>query len=207
MTGLSETSDDYTDTNAHPDDHPHDHPHDHPGDAEGAEGAATPEPHARLRWALGSLFAVLALGAAVALVLMLTVVRPQAEAAERDQGNRAAAVRAAERFTVQVNNYDVASIDGYQESITPMLSPKFQGEFEKAMTDIVASVKQAEMTSKGQVLTSGVASLDDDSAQVLVVSDANVKTVFDARARHFRWEVDLVKIDGRWRIDNFTPVA
>ena len=35
------------------------------------------------------------------------------------------------------------------------------------------------MTSKGEVLASAVASLDPDSAQVLVVSDANVKTVFD----------------------------
>ena len=116
-------------------------------------------------------------------------------------------VRVAERFAVQVNNYDVSSIDEYRSSITPMLSPKFTGEFDKAMADIVASVKQAKMTSKGQVLTSAVASLDPDSAQVLVVSDANVKTVFDTRARHFRWEVSLVKIDGRWLVDNFTPVA
>ncbi len=194
---MSETTDDHTGN------------HDQDGgpdqDSAGDRGAG--QGRVRLRWVLSGVFALLALGAAVALVLTLLVVRPQAEATEREQGNRAAVVRAAERFTVQVNNYDVASIDGYQDSITPMLSPKFKGEFEKAMTDIVSSVKQAEMTSKGQVLTSGVASLDDDSAQVLVVSDANVKTVFDARARHFRWEVDLVKIDGRWRVDNFTPVA
>jgi hypothetical protein len=63
------------------------------------------------------------------------------------------------------------------------------------------------MTSKGQVLSSAVANLDPDSAQVLVVSDANVTTVFDSRARHFRWEVELVKIDDRWLVDNFTPVA
>lgn len=160
-----------------------------------------------LRWALTGLFALLAVLAVVALVLEVAVVRPQAQEAQRDRDARAAVVRAAERFTVQVNNYEVSSIDSYQKSITPMLSPKFKGEFEKAMTDIVSSVKEAKMTSKGQVLTSGVASLDPDSAQVLVVSDANVKTVFDARARHFRWEVDLVKIDGRWKVDNFTPVA
>ncbi len=52
------------------------------------------------------------------------------------------------------------------------------------------------MTSKGEVITSAVASVDPDSAEVLVVADANVTTVFDARARHFRWEVSLVKVDG-----------
>ena len=126
---------------------------------------------------------------------------------QTDETARSAVVRAAERFSVQVNNYDVASVDDYQATVTPLLSPKFKGEFEKAMTDIVASVKQAKMTSKGQVLTSAVASLDPDSAKVLVVSDATVKTVFDSRARHFRWEVSLVKIDGAWLVDDFTPVA
>ena len=41
-----------------------------------------------------------------------------------------------------------------------------------------------------------------------MVSDASVKTVFDPNvARHFRWEVSLVKINGSWLVDDFTPVA
>jgi Mce-associated membrane protein len=161
----------------------------------------------RLRWGIAGALGVLALVGAVLLVLALVVLRPDYAAARADEQARADVVRAAERFTVQVNNYGASSIDGYQSSITPMLSPKFKGEFDKAMQDIVASVKQAKMSSKGQVLTSAVASVDPDSAQVLVVADANVKTVFDTRARHFRWEVSLVKLDGRWLVDNFTPVA
>ena len=58
------------------------------------------------------------------------------------------------------------------------------------------------------MLASGVASVDRDSAQVLVVSDASVKTVFDPNvARHFRWEVSLVKINGKWLVDDFSPVS
>jgi hypothetical protein len=57
------------------------------------------------------------------------------------------------------------------------------------------------------VLASGVASIDQDSAEVLVVADADVKTVFDTRQRHFRWEISLVKVDGTWLVDDFTPVA
>ena len=160
-----------------------------------------------LRWGITVFLAVVAVVAVVALVLEVTMLRPRSEEVAADQRARSDVTRAAERFAVQVNNYDVSSVDAYQSSITPLLSPKFKGEFDKAMTDIVQSVKQAKMTSKGEVLTSAVASLDPDSAQVLVVSDANVKTVFDTRARHFRWEVSLVKIDGRWLVDNFTPVA
>jgi hypothetical protein len=160
-----------------------------------------------LRWGLLALFAVLAVAALVVVALEVTSLRPRSEQVAADRTGRSDVVRVAERFTVQVNNYDVSSVDHYEASITPMLSPKFKQDFDKAMTDIVTSVKQAKMTSKGQVLTSAVASIDPDSAQVLVVSDASVKTVFDTRARHFRWEIALVKIHGKWLVDNFTPVA
>jgi Mce-associated membrane protein len=179
------------------------------------DSGVSPRPHddsagdgrSRLRWGITAFLAVVAVVAAVALVLEITMLRPRFEEVSSAQRSRSDVTAAAERFAVQVNNYDVSSVDDYQASITPLLSPKFKGEFDKAMTDIVRSVKQAKMTSKGEVLTSAVASLDPDSAQVLVVSDASVKTVFDTRARHFRWEVSLVKIDGKWLVDNFTPVA
>lgn len=120
---------------------------------------------------------------------------------------RADVVRAAEQFTVAVNNYDSASVDDYKAGVTDLLSTKFRAEFESAMEDIVAQVQEAQMSSEGEVLASGVGTIDDDSARVLVVSDATVKTVFDERQRHFRWEVSLVKVDGEWLVDDFTPVA
>lgn len=161
----------------------------------------------RLSWSVTAVLAVLAVLALVAVVLEVVVLRPRYEDVSAQQGARSDVVRTAERFTAQVNNYSVKSVDDYESSITPMLSPKFKGEFEKAMQDIVASVKQAKMTSKGTVVTSAVSSLDPDSAQVLVVADANVKTVFDTRARHFRWQISLVRLGGKWLVDNFTPVA
>lgn len=152
------------------------------------------------------LIAVIVL-ALVVLGLELFLLRPRYDQVQADQQARADVVRVAERFTAEVNNYNVQSIDSYQQTITPMLSTKFKGEFDQAMKDIVASVKQAKMTSTGQVLASAVGSIDPDSAQVLVVADAQVKTVFDTRERHFRWEVNLVKVNGRWLVDDFTPVA
>lgn len=120
---------------------------------------------------------------------------------------RSDVVRVAEQFAVSVNNYDASSVKGYKAEVGKLLSTKFRAEFDKAMEDIVSQVKQAEMTSDGEVLASGVATLDDDSARVLVVADAAVETVYDKRDRHFRWEVSLVKVDGRWLVDDFTPVA
>lgn len=127
--------------------------------------------------------------------------------AEKEIDARADVVRVAEQFTVAVNNYDSDSVDDYESTVSELLSTKFRGEFDKAMEDIVTSVQEAEMESQGEVLASGVATIDDDSARVLVVSDAAVKTVFDERERHFRWEISLVKVEGKWLVDDFTPVA
>jgi Mce-associated membrane protein len=115
--------------------------------------------------------------------------------------------RVAEQFTVRVNNYDSESVDAYERSVASLLTTKFKAEFDQAMDDIVVQVEEAQMESQGEVLASGVAALDDDSARVLVAADATVKTVFDERQRHFRWEVSLVQVDGRWLVDDFTPVA
>jgi Mce-associated membrane protein len=156
---------------------------------------------------MAAVFGALAVVAVVALVLELLVLRPRYEAVQADQQARADVTRVAQRFTAEVNNYDVGTIDSYQSRIGPMLSTTFRGEFQKSMQDIVAAVKQSKMTSHGDVLTSAVSSVDPDSATVLVVADADVRTVFDTRKRHFRWEVDLVKVDGRWLVDDFKPVA
>jgi Mce-associated membrane protein len=182
-------------------------PHDPDDAARPPDEPPAPQRTSVLRWGIAAFLTLVTVLAVVALVVEITSLKGRSEAVRSDESARSAVVRAAERFAVQVNNYDAGSVDRYQATITPLLSPKFKGEFDKAMTDIVTSVKQAKMTSKGEVLTSGVASLDPDSAKVLVVSDATVKTVFDSRARHFRWEVSLVKIDGSWLVDDFTPVA
>jgi hypothetical protein len=153
-----------------------------------------------------AVLATLALVGAVVAVAGWWVQREPGEALARVE-QRAAVTRVAEQFTVRVNNYSSESVDEYKSSVGELLSTKFQGEFDQAMEDIVVQVQQAQMESTGEVLASGVATLDDDSARVLVVADSTVKTVFDDRQRHFRWEVSLVRVDGEWLVDDFTPVA
>lgn len=150
----------------------------------------------------GALALVVVVAAAVAAWSFVRL-----DAVEDELDARGEAARVAERFAVAVNNYDSASVEDYQETVGDLLSTKFRSEFESAMEDIVLQVQEAQMASQGEVLASGVAALDDDSARVLVVADASVKTVVDERQRHFRWEVSLVKVDGAWLVDDFTPVG
>ena len=151
------------------------------------------------------LAALTALGLVVAAAGWWVAREPGQAAARLDQ--RGEVTRTAEQFTVRVNNYDADSVDDYKESVGELLSTKFRGNFDDAMEEIVGQVQEAEMKSQGEVLASGVASLDDDSARVLVAADAAVTTVYDERQRHFRWEVSLVKVDGEWLVDDFTAVG
>jgi len=129
--------------------------------------------------------------------------------AEKELDARADVVRVAEQFAVSVNNYDSESLDEYKSSVGELLSTKFRADYDKAMEEIVGQAQQAQMESEGEVLASGVATLDSDSARVLVVSDATVKTALQEEGiqRHFRWEVSLVKVEGKWLVDDFAPVA
>lgn len=174
-----------------------------PADDTPAEG---PRQTPRSVRVMATVLGLLALLGAIVAVAGWWVQREPGQALARLQ-ERGEVTRVAEQFTVRVNNYDSDSVDEYKASVTELLSTKFKTEFDQAMQDIVVQVQEAQMESRGEVLASGVATLDDDSARVLVVANATVKTVFDDRRRHFRWEVALVKVDGRWLVDDFTPVA
>ena len=174
----------------------------------GTGDSAGPRPGARLRWGVAAALALLIVLALVAVAVEVVSLRPRSAETRADQAAQSEVVRAAERFTVQVNTYDAGSMDSYQSAMNSMMSPKFRADYQKVIDQLASTIKQAKVSSKGDVLASAVASVDTDSAQVLVVSDASVKTIYDPNlARHFRWEVSLVKINGTWLVNDFTPVA
>jgi Mce-associated membrane protein len=179
---------------------------------QGPDVSATPQSSrdhgdSRLRWGIAAFLGVVVVVCLVLLVLEVTTLRPKADADQQSQDAHSAAVAAAERFTVQFNTYDSNDLPAYRKVIEPMMSPKYRETFEKAFPQVSAAIQQGKVKSKGEILKSAVATQDDDSAQVLVVSDANAQTIYDKDvARHFRWEISLVKINGRWLVDNYEPV-
>ena len=162
---------------------------------------------ARLSRGITAVLAVLVLAAAALVVFELVSVRPRHLEARAEDQARTDAVRSAERFVIEANNFDASDLPTLKERLSPMLTTKFRSGFEATIDDIVTQIEQAELVSKGEVLRSAVASVDTDSAEVLVVADATAESSFGTRARHFRWAIDLVKVDGDWLVDNFTPVA
>lgn len=161
----------------------------------------------RLSRAITAVLAFLVLVGAALVVFELVSVRPRYLEARAEDQARSEAVRAAERFVVEANNFDASDLPTLKDRLSPLLTTKFRTDFEATIDDILTQIEKAKLVSEGEVLRSAVASVDADSAEVLVVADANASSTFGNRARHFRWSVDLVEVDGDWLVDNFTPVA
>jgi Mce-associated membrane protein len=167
----------------------------------------------RLRRRLATVLAalcVLALIGGVALVLWLRDQGADVAASERD---RTEVMQAAERFTVEWNTFRPDEVDTYVERVAPLLSSKFEGEFTEAAPDVVAGITQQRLFSKGEVLKDGdgiplvgISSIDNDSAEVLVVADANRVANRQRVLRHWRWQVSLIQVDGTWLVDEFEEV-
>ena len=148
---------------------------------------------------------LVALGFAVVMTVLGSAGEPTATSTQ-DSAERAEVQRVASSFAVNVNTYSAADIDSYAQRVRPLLTDQFVSSFDQAIRGIVSQVKATKLKSKGEVLVTGVSSVDPDSATVLVVSDADVTSSMGAQARHFRWRVDLVREGGKWLVNGFQPM-
>lgn len=151
---------------------------------------------------------VLALLLVVGGALLLTTRGSSAAEPATDPALRNEVKRVASAFAANVNTYSADDIKSYRKNVEPLLTPTFEKSFSKSMDDIVKQMQSAKLESKGEVKAAGVSSLDEDSAVVLVVCDADVSSTHGDRERHFRWRIDLVRggEDGAWLVDEFKPV-
>lgn len=182
---------------------------DHDRDPEPRTTADRPSRRPRLAAALAAL-CVLALVGGLVLAFWLQDRTEEREAAEQD---RIEAMQAAQAFTEVWNTFRPNDVSGYVERVTPLLTSKFETEFSNAAEDVVTGITQQRLSSRGEVLTDadgvplvGISSIDPDSAEVLVVADANRVANRQRVLRHWRWQVSLRKVDGEWLVDSFKEV-
>jgi hypothetical protein len=162
--------------------------------------------------ALATTLAALCLLLIAAGVGLFAYVHP-ADADTAEAEDRAAVVQAAERFTETWNTFTAQDASTYVERVGPLLTTKFRKEFTDASQDVVNGIQQQGLSSSGKVLVDqdgiplvGIERIDPDSASVLVVSDANRVSNGQKVLRHWRWEIELDKVGGRWLVDSFKEI-
>lgn len=152
-----------------------------------------------------------------------------ASGAEKDREQLLSVSR---EFATRFNTYgpdmldDQGHLPQYAE-ITDLMSPKFADVFKDAVKIPEQTVAQLKASSTGTVYAVGVASQDADSAKVLVAGTIELAYPYKGKGgkgdkagdgstdgektistgpQRFRYEVDLVKIDGHWLVDDFDDI-
>lgn len=120
---------------------------------------------------------------------------------------RARAVATAEQFCLRVDGFDGDDPDGYRTSVSALLTTKYKADFEKEFAQIEQAGIQKGQKGEGEILASGIQTIDDDSASVLVVHDNTITSAAGTGKQHSRWIVNLDKVGGRWLVDDFQPVS
>ena len=151
------------------------------------------------------------IAAMLAVVLVVAVALAvlwggKVHAADQHRDNRAAAASVASQFALRMDKADGTAFDKYIKGINELLTTKAKTKNQKTFESIKQSYEAAKVKGTGKVLLTAVGDSDDDSATVLVVHDASVKTTQGNIDHHYRWSVDVVKVNGEWRVDDFNPV-
>jgi Mce-associated membrane protein len=141
------------------------------------------------------------------------------------QKQREAVMSQTRQFVLRLNTYGPDDLDdqqhltGYKDQVDEVITSKFATDFESSGLPIAEqTVAKAGYSRDAEVFGVGVQQLDEDSAVALVAAvltgsypdpkhpDDPAKRVA-AGEDVLRWQVDLVKTDGKWLVDDYSPVT
>lgn len=134
------------------------------------------------------------------------------------QAGREEVMAQTEQFMLRMGTYGPDLLDeqgampDYRSKVKEVITPKFAASFDQEAGAAEQLVAQAGVERVPDVFATGVSSLDEDSARTLVAgSFTDTYTVKGKTVPQepipFRIEVSLVKIDGEWLVDDFSPVT
>lgn len=176
---------------------------------EGAEKNSSAPDAARTRnlnvWVLRIVAAVAVVALAVG-VGFLWQDKHQDDLAERA---RTEAVDAASKQAVAMLAYDFADVDNQLSAAADGLTGSFRDEYAKLVQDTIApGAKEKQLTVQVSVQAAAPVSTTPDEAVVLLYLNqiTTSSDVPDARTSGSRVRMQLQKVDGRWLVDQLTPV-
>ena len=192
-----------------------------------SEASAPPDPaaaprRARLRRVLAGVLAAVVVICVALLVWMAAGGRPTSSGGLDLPREREQAMSLTDQFVKRLGTYspdmldDSGQMPAYREQVREVITPKFAADFDKEVATAEQLVAQGGITRSAEVFATAVSTIDDDSARVLVAgaftdsytqgTGDEARTV-DQEPLPFRFTVDLVRIEGEWLVDDFTPVS
>ena len=134
------------------------------------------------------------------------------------QAERDAVMSQSRQFMLRMGTYGPDQLEGnelpeYRDLVAEVITPKLETSFERQVSAAEQIVSQAGVGRTAEVFATGVTSVSDDSATALVAgtfTDAYPDKKGELNPQEpvpFRFQLSLVKSDGTWLVDDFTPVT
>ncbi len=174
---------------------------------------------------LTGVFAVVIVACLVVIGLSLFTGGDDTDAAgSDDRTTRDAVLSTADQFVRRVNTYGPADLDEdnglstYAERVREVISAKFAVSFDDNLNLAEQSVAQAGYARGVEVYAVGLESVDGELASALVAGiitgsypDSSAQAEDGDRVEYepqpFRFRVSLVKSEGEWLVDDFSPLT
>lgn len=176
----------------------------------------------RVRVATAAVLALVVATCVALLIWMTAGGRASADGGLNLPDEREQAMSLTDQFVKRLGTYspdmldDSGQMQEYREQVREVITPKFAADFDKQVSTAEQLVAQGGITRTADVFATGVSSIDDDSARVLVAGaftdsydqgTGNKARTVEQEPLPFRFTVDLVMIDGEWLVDDFSPVS
>ncbi len=134
------------------------------------------------------------------------------------QSEREAVMSQTRQFMLRTGTYGPDQlVDGqlpeYRELVQEVITPKFATSFDQSVSTAEQIVAQAGVSRSADVFSTGVTTVDADSATALVAgsfTDSYPDKDGELQPQEpvpFRIQVTLVKSGGEWLVDDFTPIT
>lgn len=155
----------------------------------------------------------LVLGVLVAGGLLLFLLLGRSGDAAAEQETRDEVMGQGEQFMLRMGTFgpdlvEEGTMPEYRERVQEVITPKFSESFEQQVVVAEQLVTQSELRRDAEVFSTGVSSLDQDSAVALVAGSFTDSYQDEpGRPYPFRIRLDLVKVDGTWLVDDFAPIS
>lgn len=174
---------------------------------EAAEPGRAPEARrgSRVQKILLVLLALLALGAIVAAVsLWSSRADLQDDSARQDEVASVAA-----RFAEVLLTYDHEDLDGSREAVRELATADFAAEYVDAFdAGLGGQIETLEATSSATIREVFVSRATGDTARAVVIADSEILSAAGSRATVGTYlDISMVRLDGRWQVDDVTSVA
>ncbi len=152
--------------------------------------------------------AVLAL-VVVAAAVVLALFTSRASALDSVDSARRDALAAAQEGAANFTTYDYRHLDADFGRVRQTATGEFRTEFDKQAKVLEQLIKQGKAVAKGKVLDAAVVSATAHDATVLVALDDTITNTSAPKGvvRHYRLQIDMSLVGGRWLVSGVQYVA